>query len=258
MIEQKKKARSEYVREELAKTFEAPAAEIVERLGNLGINVTKQDVYAQRNMMRTRKAVHRRKATLTLKSNAHSLSHYVTKILNNNLNGLDGHALSKIIKSEGYKTHSSDFIQVLRKRLYEMVDIGVLNKHGAIYTIAEKYKGQIIDTLAPKILGSSTKPESKQTVPAVSANPVPAAAKLIKQLPEVDNFGLLCQAVIAYAKAKGLENAEDIPQLLIDNRKDYLASQEAIIKQREIIAEAEQKASELNKAGIELFASVIE
>ena len=55
-----------------------------------------------------------------------------------------------------------------------------------------------------------------------------------------------------------MENAEDIPQLLIDNRKDYLASQEAIIKQREIIAEAEQKASELNKAGIELFASVIE
>ena len=222
------KSNAEYVREELAKNFDAPAAEIVANLQGIGINANNQDVYQQRNYLRNRRKAIQEKREATKQLNQVPLADYITTILAQKPEGIPDLELLETIKAQGYVTHSDDFLQVLRKKLYTMTENRILAKDGTQYSLTIKAKG-----------------EAKAAEVAVNVD---------NQFDgDWEDYNLLCQAVITFAKAKGLENPESLPKILIENQKKLNASQKLIAEQKEAIAKAEQDALELSLASLNVF-----
>ena len=220
MVALRGKTNAEYVREELNKDFDAPAATIVGRLQGIGINITNQDVYAQRNFLRTRRKSIQDKRNKKKELNQVPLAEYITALLSQK-ETMSDYELMEAVKQQGYVTHSDDFIAVLRQKLRSMVENRLLAKEGTQYSL---------------------------TIRAKAEAEVPAEAKN-----EESDYSLLCQAVVTFAKAKGIKNPESLPQSLIENQKKFGNVQKLIAAQREVIANAEREALELSLASLNIF-----
>ena len=231
------KTNAEYIREELNKNFDAPTDEIVNRLGGIGINVTHQHVYAQRSWIRGKKKEIQEKRNMTNQLNQVPLADYITTILATKPEGLSDYGLLDAIKAQGYITHSDDFMQVLRKKLYTMTENRILLKDGTQYSLTIRAK--------------NAKNEAEAAVDAeIAALDV---GMIAPDANDLSNYELLCQAVISFAKAKGLENPESLPKTLIETQKKLNESQKLIAAQKEAIAKAEQDALALHVAALNIF-----
>jgi hypothetical protein len=183
------KTRSMYIRQELNKNFEAPAQEIVERLLKLGVKIDTQQVYSVRSNMRKEKEAFNAKQAanlaagrLTREENSLSLGKHIVQILSNHPEGLSDRELVDAVKEAGYTSRASDFFMVVRQKLYDMVASGYIAKNGIQYKL------------------------HSVAIPDTSSN---------------SDYNLLRQAVVEYAKAKGMRNPELFPDTLIRQRKEY-------------------------------------
>lgn len=183
------KNRTDWIKEELQKGFDAPAQEVADKLRKRGIVVDPQHVYQVRSQIRKAKEDRIAAARLTREQNTTTLHQHILNVLEQHPDGLADTLLMKAIVKAGYVTRAADFLDVLRKKLYEMVEKGHIVKNGL------QYKLTAIVALA-----------------AVTAEAAPVN----------DDYALLRQAVVDYAKAQGFKNPEGFPDTLIRHRREYL------------------------------------
>jgi hypothetical protein len=142
-----KKSKSDYIREELNKDFNAPAAVIVERISKIkkSLICRPQQVYQVRSMLlkaqKTKEEVGEvlvgqlgRISGGKFKNNE-PLGRHIVKILNLHPEGLSDRDLTLAIKNAGYRSNSSDFLCVVRQKLYSMVEKGHIAKNGVQYKL---------------------------------------------------------------------------------------------------------------------------
>jgi hypothetical protein len=189
------KSRTDWIKEELQKDFDAPAQDVADKLRKRGIVVGPQHVYQVRSQVRKAKDERINAARLTREQNTVSLQQHILNCLDNHPNGLADTELQKAIVKAGYVTRAADFLDVLRKKLYEMVEKGHIVKNGLQYKLTA-------------------------IVAEVAANKPPLPAFVY------EDHALLRQAVVDYAKAKGFKNPEGFPDTLIRQRRELLEAQE--------------------------------
>lgn len=132
------KSRAERIREKLTQNPGANAVALAKKLG-----VTSQHVYQVRYDMkkqqerlraevaeRTEVAERLNRAALTRQENSKPLSQYILTVLESTPQGLTCRAIVDAVQKAGYKTRSATFVQVVRQKLYDMVEIGHIVKNG--------------------------------------------------------------------------------------------------------------------------------
>jgi hypothetical protein len=182
------KSRTDWIKEELTKDFDAPAQEVADAIKKKGVTVDPQHVYQVRSQIRKEKQARFEAARLTREQNPISLQQHILNALEVHPNGLDDRELLKAVVKAGYVSRAADFLDVLRKKLYEMTERGQIVKIGLQYSV--------------KIIAA---PVVAQHVAAVADN---------------GDYVLLRQAVVDYAKAKGFKNPEGFPDTLINQRRE--------------------------------------
>jgi len=191
------KSRNDYIREELEKDFDAPAADIVDRVTKKGHRCAAQHVYQLRSTLRHSQSRIREQQAATLaaarqtrEENATSLGQHILNILTAHPEGLSDRDLAAAIQKAGYSSRASDFLTVVRQKLYDMVEKGHIAKNGLQY----------------KLQGSALE-KAQQHVAQVAA--------------EASDYALLREAVVDLARAKGFANPDVFPDILITQRREF-------------------------------------
>lgn len=129
------KSRSEKIREQLERNPSISALKLAEKLG-----VTTQHVYQVRHDMRKKQEALRavvtdrlNRAKATRDENSQPLSAYILQVLESNPQGLTVQAIVAAVIKAGYKTRSTTFLQVVRQKLYNMVEVGHIARNGNSY-----------------------------------------------------------------------------------------------------------------------------
>lgn len=209
------KNRADYIREELSKDFEAPAQDIADRLRKRGVIIDPQHVYQVRSDLRKRREVRTQNALQTRQENDKPLAEYIMEVLDSHPDGLSDRELATAIKKAGYKSRSADFLDVLRKKLYELTEKGSIVKTGLQYALSpsekaarqKEVKSEVKGVLVKHQLGQADKQDE-------------AAAEIAAQVVNYEqDYFLLRQAVVDYAKSKGFKNADAFPDTLIQQRR---------------------------------------
>lgn len=213
------KNRTDWIKEELTKDFDAPAQQVADTLKKKGVTVDAQHVYQVRSQIRRAKEERIQAAILTREQNTTSLHQHVLNALDTQTDGLSDRQLEKAIKKAGYVSRAADFLDVLRKKLYEMAEKGVIAKNGLQYTLAK------VATAAP--------PSSGKLVSAAKHVPAPAAVAAVDAPTIHRDYALLRRAVVDFAKNQGFKNPETFPDTLIRLR---MVSDEAEKKYQDTIA----------------------
>ena len=218
------KTRSDYIREELEKNFDVSAQDVADRLAKKGHRVTTQHVYQIRSNMRIaerqvqeQKAVTLAASLATREENDTPLSVHILNALTANPEGLSADDLAAAILKAGYKSRAADFVSVLRQKCYDMVQKGSIVKNGTQY----KLQSAALEKIAVAKVAAA----AQKRADALAA--------------ESTEYSLLRQAVVDFAKAKGLDAPEGFPDKLIAQRREVLTAQEKYISLWETIAKAE-------------------
>lgn len=182
------KSRTDYIREELERDFDASAAVIVERLAKKGVRLSQQHVYQARSTMRQKLAMER---DTSRQVNAMPLGQHILNVLTEHPEGLSDRDLVNAVSKAGYISRSSDFLTILRQKLSDLVEKGHIAKNGLQY----------------RLQGIALEKAQKQVAQAVA---------------ESTDHALLCDALIDYAKAKGFINPETFPDTLIAHRRQLV------------------------------------
>lgn len=190
------KKRSDYIREELERDFNASAVDIAERVKKKGHRCEAQNVYQMRSTMRSALARQPRlsPARQTRDENATSLGQHILNVLAAHPEGLSDRDLASAIKKAGYSSRASDFLMIVRQKLYNMVEKGHITKNGLQY----------------KLQGAALEKAQKQ-VAQVAA--------------EASDYALLREAVVDFARAKGFDNPDAFPDILISQRRQFIQVQ---------------------------------
>lgn len=129
------KSRSEKIREQLERNPSISPLKLAEKLG-----VTTQHVYQVRHDMRKKQEALRaavtdrlNRAKATRDENSQPLSAYILQVLESNPQGLTVQAIVTAVIKAGYKTRSTTFLQVVRQKLYNMVEVGHVARNGNSY-----------------------------------------------------------------------------------------------------------------------------
>jgi len=195
------KSRSDYIREELERDFDAPAAAIVERVSKKGHRCAAQHVYQVRSTLRHSQDRIREQQAATLaaarqtrEENATSLSQHILNILTSHPEGLSDRDLATAIQKAGYSSRASDFLMVVRQKLYDMVAKGHIAKNGLQY----KLHGPALEK---------------------------AQSHVAQVASETSDYALLREAVVDLARAKGFANPDVFPDVLITQRREFIQVQ---------------------------------
>lgn len=205
------KSRNDYIREELSKDFDAPAAAIVERVTKKGHRCAAQHVYQLRSTLRHSQGRIREQQAATLaaaarqtrEENATSLGQHILNILTAHPEGLSDRDLAAAIQKAGYSSRASDFLTVVRQKLYDMVEKGHIAKNGLQY----KLQGPALE----KAQDDADASRKRQTMAKVEV--------------ALSDYTLLREAVADFAKAKGFADPETFPDTLIRQRREYVQAQ---------------------------------
>jgi hypothetical protein len=189
------KTRSDYIREELERDFNASAVDIAERVKKKGHPCEAQNVYQMRSTMRMRqrqqvRAIVVASRTRTRDENAKPLGQHILNILTAHPEGLSDRDLASAIKKAGYSSRASDFLMIVRQKLYNMVETGHITKNGLQY----------------KLQGVALEKAQKQ-VAQVAA--------------EASDYALLREAIVDFARTKGFDNPDTFPDILISQRRQF-------------------------------------
>jgi len=215
------KNRTDWIKEELQKDFDASAQDVADKLRKRGVTVDPQHVYQVRSQIRKAKDDRINAARLTREQNKVSLTQLILVILEASPNGLSDRELEKAIKKAGYVSRAADFLDVLRKKLYEMTERGQIVKNGLQYTLVPKAEAKAEDRMGFGNFGPGGTHFRK------GHEGLPAVAAAVDQ-PTVNNdYELLRQAVVDYAKGKGFKNPDTFPDTLIRQRRELLEAQES-------------------------------
>ena len=180
------------IKNELRSNLDASAQEVVSKLATKGIHTTPAAVYCVRSGLKKKRRAAGEAVKKTAQANDKPLSHYIFKALK--LNDLDLNGLQASVLEQGYVTHSQNFRDVLKAKLYELVKSKKLTKNVA---------GIYVD---------NTKPEVKEPVSKVR----PTGENYYK-----DQLDILCRALVKLAQKRGLVNPDVYPQNLIDAQIRY-------------------------------------
>ena len=140
--------------------------------------------------------------------------------------------MAEALKNSGYITRSTDFLNLVRQKLYELTQKGRLVKNGLQYKLEPKTLAEIQpkSPTGAELPGRLDLKEDIAAVSAVAAQPgLPDAAvraevqtKLNKIESAVADYVLLRQAVVDFAKSKNFVNPEAFPDTLIHQRREFL------------------------------------
>lgn len=133
----KKRTLTDYIREELNNDFNAPAVVIIERISKIkkSLMCRPQQVYQVRSMLlKAQRAESVEKVVIKSKNNE-PLGQHIMNVLNFHPEGLSDRDLTLAIKNAGYRSNSSDFLCVVRQKLYSMVQKGHIAKNGVQYKL---------------------------------------------------------------------------------------------------------------------------
>lgn len=121
-----------------------------------------------------------------------SLDQHILDILTKNPDGLSSRDLAEAIRVAGYITRATDFLTVVRQKLYSMVQKGHVAKNGLQYTL----NGATLEN-----------------------------ANLRRWAIESGDYALLREAVIDFAMSRGFRNPEAFPDMLISQRRQFVQAQ---------------------------------
>jgi len=204
------KSRNDYIREELEKNFDAPAAAIVDRVTKKGHRCAAQHVYQLRSMLRHSQGRIREQQVATLaaarqtrEENATSLGQHILNILTAHPEGLSYRDLVVAVWKAGYSSRASDFLTVVRQKLYDMVEKGHIAKNGLQY----KLQGSALE----KAQDDADASRKRETMAKVEV--------------ALSDYALLREAVVDLAKAKGFANPDVFPDILITQRREFIQVQ---------------------------------
>ena len=196
------------IKNELRSNLDASAQEVVSKLATKGIHTTPAAVYCVRSGLKKKRRAAGEAVKKTAQANDKPLSHYIFKALK--LNDLDLNGLQASVLEQGYVTHSQNFRDVLKAKLYELVKSKKLTKNVAgIYV--DNTKPEVKEPVAG-IYVYNTKPEVKEPVSKVR----PTGENYYK-----DQLDILCRALVKLAQKRGLVNPDVYPQNLIDAQIRY-------------------------------------
>jgi hypothetical protein len=210
------KKRADYIREELAKDFEASAQEIANRLQKRGITIDPQHVYQVSSDLRKQqqeRLARQRQGAVTRAENELTLSEHIVQALLDAPDGLTDQQILGAVTGAGYKTRSADFLDTLRKKLYELVERGRLQKSGSpgVYSLSEAERRA--RQSAQPVPGNNgeiviQQPQAATLSPTVE-QPVQAASPALATAPERQNVlldqDLLFECLALCRKAGGVD-----------------------------------------------------
>ena len=197
----KAKSINDFIRKELEQNIDADASIIVGKLANKGLNCNVQNVYRIRNLMRKDRSARAYNAHETRKGNKMTLTKHIVNVLSDHPEGLSDRDIAIAVKHIGYASRATDFLGVVRKKLYDMVATGDIAKNGLNYKLLEialeNIEKQVAQTIGPV-----------QTEPLISNSN--------------SDYELLRESLVDYAKAKGFVSPETFPDNLISQRRSLV------------------------------------